>query len=49
MLPDWSFFVASFTFGFVSCGNKDVGDNFRYLYDYGDGLSLHAVLPPEME
>ena len=28
-LPDWSFLVASFAFGFVSCGNEDVGDDFR--------------------
>jgi hypothetical protein len=41
-LPDWSFFAASFAFGFVSCGNEDVGDDFRDFHEYGDGLSLHA-------
>jgi len=45
-LPDWSFFAASFAFGFVSCENEDVGDDFRDFYKYGDGLSLHVVLPP---
>jgi hypothetical protein len=45
-LPDWSFFAACFAFGFVSCGNEDVGDDFRDFHEYGDGLSLHVVLPP---
>jgi hypothetical protein len=31
MLPGWSFFVASFSFGFVSCGDEDVGNNLRNL------------------
>jgi len=46
MLPGWSFLAASFAFGFVSYGDEDVGDNLRYFHDDGDGLSLHAVLPP---